>query len=245
MREGATLRRHAWLISWLVPLLLTACAKPPPPNSVQGGAFSLGTRTLQGQLDCPRKDCVHWYRTDVPQKGTLILDLRDLGTDAAPAGFSVTVAPEGRASVMTEPSMGRRDVHIERRVRPARYMIALRSDKPGRAFPYSIKATFVPAPPPAPPPPPPPPEPKFEAHQTVILEAEGWGRDVTAVLVESGEQHGISPGFQGRLLNQGEVIGVLEVEQVYPDGSRLVVVGPLTDSVGAETIVEILIPVED
>jgi hypothetical protein len=244
MREGATLRRHAWLISWLVPLLLTACAKPPPPNSVEGGAYKLGARTLQSQLNCPRKDCVHWYRTDVAQKGTLNLDLRDLSSDATPAGFSVTVAPEGGASVMTEPSMGRREVRIQRRVRPARYLIALRSDKPGRAFPYSIKATFVPAPPPAPPSLPPPPEPKFEAHETVILEAEGWGQDVTAVLVESGEREGIWAGLQGRLMNRGEEIGALEVEQVFSDGSRLVVVGPLSDSVGAETVVEILIPVE-
>ena len=242
MRAGATSRRYAWLVC----LLVTACAAPPPPNSVESGAYNLSIRAVEGRLNCPGRDCVHWYRTDVAQKGTLTLDLRDLSVDAPPAGFSVTLAPEGGASIMTEPSMGRRDVRIQQRVRPSRYLIALRSDNPGRAFPYSIQATFVPAPPPAPPPPPPPPpEPRFEALETMILEAEGWGRDVTAVLVESGERHGIREGLQGRLMNQGDEIGALEVEQVFPDGSRLVVVGPLSDSVGAETVVEILIPVED
>jgi len=244
MRDRVTLR-FARLTPWLVLLLVTACAKPLPPNAVESGAFNLGTRPLESAIDCPSNDCVHWYRTEVTQRGTLSITLRELSILEPPAGFSVTMLASGGSAIANQSSMGRRELRIQRRVEPARYLIALHSDRPGRAFPYSIQAAFAPAPPPAPPPPPPPPEPIFEPHTSMILESEGWGQDVKAVLIESGEKHGIVPGMQGRLLNQGEEIGVVEVDQVYPDGSRLVVVGQLSAPVDPETVVEILIPVED
>jgi hypothetical protein len=77
-----------------------------------------------------------------------------------------------------------------------------------------------------------------------VLEVEGWGEHTQAVLIEFGSNHGIRRGLRGRLIQDGSTIGEVVVEQVYPDGSRARVDGPLLAPVTSKTIVEIDVPVE-
>jgi hypothetical protein len=89
----------------------------------------------------------------------------------------------------------------------------------------------------------PEPEPQFRTQTSAVLEVEGWGEDSQAVLIELGRADGIQAGLRGRLIEEGEVIGEIVIEQVYPDGSRARIDGTLVTPVTPSTTVEVEVPV--
>ena len=75
------------------------CAKAPPPNANSGGAYLISRQPMSGQLDCPKKDCVHWFRADAPEKGTLTITVRDLDRGETPAGYRLMLADASMAAI--------------------------------------------------------------------------------------------------------------------------------------------------
>ena len=221
-------------------LLAFGCAKPLPPNAVPGGALPLGAGARYGELDCPRGDCVHWFRARVGEQGKLIIDVSDTTADASrPARFEVTLADRNANTLAADASLGRQQVQIIRGVDAASYLVAVSSARPGVRFNYSVRAEFRATPPPRPV----HIEPKFDTLTSPVLEAEGYGRDTEAVLIEHGQRHGMRKGLRGRLIEDGVEIGKVVIDQVYADGSRAVVEGELSGPVTGATIVEIDVPI--
>jgi len=88
------------------------------------------------------------------------------------------------------------------------------------------------------PPPPPPPKRKVTVPSEV-LEVERAGGEPVAVLLEAGTSQGIAPGQRGELVEGGQVIGRIEVVDVYAAGSRAKIVGGLTSPITLDTSAQI------
>ena len=146
---------------------------------------------------------------------------------------------DGRASnTLVRETSGGLQVNVARSVPAGTYLVGIIAHKDGRAFDFSVRLGFQPAPPSEPV----PEEPEFEIHSSQVLEAVGYGRDTVAVLIESGQSRGMQVGFRGRLVDAGETIGSIVIEQVFPDGSRAKIEGALASPVTHATIAEIQVP---
>jgi len=60
------------------------------------------------------------------------------------------------------------------------------------------------------------------------------------VLLDGDQAGQVEKDMKGELLSGGERIGELLIVEVYPDGSRGVVVGDLTSEIGFDAVAEIL-----
>jgi hypothetical protein len=232
----------------IAPLLLAGCALTPPPHGRMQGALPLEwERPHVDTLNCKRGDCERWFRAEVTGPGYLSVDVRALpatGQESPP--FAVGLASEAR-DVARAASEGRPAVQLESRVTPGGHLVSIVAAPDTRELDFSVRLHFRPAPPRPPPPPtrpPPPPraeEPRPKIHRSAVLETEGSGSDL-ALLIESGERHGMRAGMRGRVLDAAGEIGTVVIEQVYPDGSRARVEAPLRREVTHETVVEIEVP---
>lgn len=68
-----------------------------------------------------------------------------------------------------------------------------------------------------------------------VLEVERAGGEPIAVLIEAGTSQGMAPGLAGELVDGGEVIGKLEIVDVYAEGSRARIVGGLKAPITLDT----------
>lgn len=243
---------------WLAGIAtLVSCASnpPPPPHSEPGGALPLGSEPRLDEFNCPAGNCVHWYRIVVPRKGKLRLFVESFEhakkeekrsffskeeADPGPPGFEITLSDGDGKSVDGAKSDGAKERALESRVTRGSYMVSVWSENPGRPFAYRLTSKFKAAPKPRARPK--PRKPRFETREATILEAEGWGADVEALLIDLGSTDGMRTGLKGRLVDNGEEIGKLVVEQVYPDGSRAGVEGSLSRPLGPDSRVEIYVP---
>ena len=116
-------------------------------------------------------------------------------------------------------------------------MVSVKSETPGKPFGYRLTSKFKAAPKPR------ARQPRFETRAATILEAEGWGADIKAVLIDLGSNVGMREGLTGHLIDDGEKIGELVIQQVYPDGSRARIEGNLSRPLGPDTSVEVMVPV--
>jgi hypothetical protein len=235
--------RGFWGAVLLLLLTLPACVSPPDPDGVPLGALRLPPGLAHDDaLDCRRNDCVDWYRTELKEEGTLEITVS--APDGAtgqeePPQFTVTLTdPEGR-TLGRERSMGRDGLSLVHELSAATYLVSVTTPQPRGGFSYQIELGFEALPPP----PPPEPEPQFRTQTSAVLEVEGWGQDSQAVLIELGRTAGMRPGLRGRLVEQGDTIGEIVIEQVYPDGSRARIDGTLSTPITPSTTVEIDVPV--
>jgi hypothetical protein len=224
-------------------VLLLGCAVEPPPHGNAGGALALAWDRSHGDdVNCARKDCERWFRVAPQEKGDLLVDVRAATASGNPPRYTVQLVDDDGTELALEASSGQpAAVEFGRPVAPRSYLLKLGAEPGVRAFDFSITVGFEAAPPP-PPPPEPEPEPEFETHTTHVLEAEGYGQDTAAVLIESGARHGMQVGFPGRLVEGDREIGRVVIEQVYPDGSRARVQGTLLAPVTHATLAEIEVP---
>ncbi len=236
---------------------LAACASPPPPpaHSERGGALPLTTESHLDELDCAQDNCVHWYRVSVPGKGRLRALVETLEPpakerksgffskkvkDSGPPHFEVALVDGSGESIASHESDGKAERAVEVDVAKGQYLVSIRSAIPGIPFSYRVTSGFEPAPRPRPQ----PRKPRFEARSATILEAEGWGTDVEALLIDLGSTHGVRPGLTGRLIDSGKTIGAIVIEQVYPDGSRASIEGTLSRPLGPESRAVVMVPVK-
>ena len=243
--------------------LLLSCASPPPPtHSMPAGAIPLGFDPHVDEFNCSAGNCVHWYQVAVPRRGKLRLFVKSFelakkektgffnffdrnGEPPGPPGFEITLSDSNGNSISSAKSNGRPEQSVRSSVTKGSYLVSIWSENPGRPFGYRLSSEFKAARKPRPVslPPPPPPVIQYESRDATILEAEGWGADVKAWLIDLGSSHGMSAGLKGRLMDDGEEIGKIVIEQVFPDGSRAGVEVNLLRPLGRDTRVEILVPI--
>lgn len=229
----------------LAALGVLACRTPPPPDpdGTRVGALRIGLdRSHDDVLDCERNDCADWYRTAARERGTLAIEVTTArGTAPAPA-FDVVLEDAAGNPLDRARGTGEAEVRVSSPVGPEAYFFAVRAGASRETLRYRVRTRFEPLPPPPPPPPPPEPEPRFETLSVSVLEVEGWGDDTRAVLLEHGADRGLERGLRGRLVDGGETIGEIVVEEVYPEGSRARVEGALLSPVTPQTVAEIDVP---
>jgi hypothetical protein len=229
-----------------------SCASPPPPpHSEAGGALPLSSEPHLDGFDCPAGNCEHWYQIEVPRKGTLGLSFESFEREKEdkkwwhfsksepnpdPPNLKITLMDVKGNSLADSTSDGATEGELGSRVNAGVYMVWVRTQEPGRPFNYRMTSEFKAAAPK-------PRKPRFKARPAAILEAEGWGVDVEALLIDLGSRDGMRKGLVGRLIENGEEIGKIEIKQVYPDGSRVRVEGGLSRPLGPDTQAEILVPI--
>lgn len=231
------------LLALLVLPLLAGCPPsiPPPAHAYPPGALDLPfDRSYVDAVDCKREDCERWFRVTAPGHGDLRVGVRALTSGGQTPRFVVQLFESDGDALARESSLGQSNVHVDQRVFEQSYLVSVVSAPGAGRFDFSITASFdalVAAPAPAR-----EPEPQFVTHRSQVLEAVGYGRETTAVLIESGAQHGMEVGYEGRLVDGGAEIGRVVIEQVYADGSRARVEGSLEAPVTHATIAEIQVP---
>jgi hypothetical protein len=252
-------------------LLIPACATrqlEPLSYAVPIGARMLGSEPISDEFNCPAGNCVHWYQVSPTRKGELflfveIVDLPKAVGEEEPGFFSrflaslpligtkekttspefeITVKDARGKTVSGASNEGRPERPLQLLVSPGQYLISVRSaDEDIERFAYRIserikysaRARRAP---------PKPVEPKFEARSAMILEIEGWGVDVEAVLVDLGSNDGAVRGLKGTLIDGGKVVGRLLVGEVFEDGSRAKVEGGLERPLSPDASAKIMVP---
>lgn len=241
--ESETLRRRApasltgtalvWVVA-LVGVLATGCAKPKPdPDGKPDGSISLKLNSWRSdQLFCRTGDCSDWYRVELGERGDLEIDA--VTPEGGERSFTLSLVSSGGEILTRTASAGSGRAQISWATSAGTYLIEITTptDNARKALAYDIQARFEPAPPPPPPPPPP------EIVSAEVIEVEGAPEPET-VLIDKGHDAGLTPGLRGRLIEQGQEIGQVEVQDVYPEGSRLRISGPLTAPITPHTKAEI------
>ena len=235
---------------------LAGCAKrPPDPDATPIGANALALDTPRTDvLDCRVDDCADWFRTEVPAKGKLVVDLTATPAAGEDVRISLSLADRSGATLARDQTVGREAISVSAEVVPGTYLIAIASNHPAARFDYTVTTRLV-LPPPPPKPvavpvrrrpvpvkPPPPPAPRFETKRAEVLEVHEDGPHGRAVLLDAGSTQGMRVGLRGRLLEGGRAIGSIEIVEVYPEGCLASVAGTGSNAIGAAGVAEIDIP---
>ncbi len=231
------MRTHTPLLVFLGATLISCALTPPPHGDPTGALYLEPSGSYRDQVNCPRKDCERWFRTRLSRRGDLSVAV-DASLHALALRYSVRLMDSrGARLIARKANAGDLRVHLQRDLAPATYLIGVVSDADGQAFDFRLRLAFDPVPlPPAPAPP------RFETHTSAVLETVGYGQDSVAVLIESGARLGMQVGFRGVLIDGGEEIGSVVIEQVYPDGSRARIEGALASPVTHTTVARIRVP---
>ncbi|MDH3212068.1 MAG: hypothetical protein OEM05_06255 [Myxococcales bacterium] len=242
--RSASDRRRSALRVAAVLLALAGCAKPPPDlDGEPGGARLLDVgQPRTDQLHCKGGDCSDWYRVRVERRGELVIHVAALDEDAATTSYSLQLH-SGRNEPLgygDAAGLGRKELLW--RADPGVYLVGIGAPAKSGPFHYEVLVSFRPEPPPRAVAPPPPPEPRFEPISAEVLEVEGQPSDPRAVLIDRGRGDGLRPGLRGRLLENGAEIATVEIVDVYADGSRARIEGPLQAPITAHTRAEIDVP---
>jgi len=224
----------------LAAALAGACAKPPPDLDAEpAGAIALPLGQVHADtLDCDKGDCADWYKIAVPGEGKLFVDADPA---VANAGFAVQLVDAGGAPLAAGDSAGgKAAVRLHTPVSEGAVLVKVVPTDAKANVAYAVTARFKPAPPP---PVVKAPEPRFETKSAAVLEVEGDRTAHPAVLIDAGQAAKLAPGMRGRLVDKGHTIGQIVVQDVYPDGSRARVDGPLSGQIGPHTTAEIDVPI--
>ena len=126
------------------------------------------------------------------------------------------------------------------RVKPGtyRFSVVARDRAP---LTYELLSAFEPTPRVAAKPPPPPPRPR--KVRIPVLEREESRSGGSNVLLAEGRDRQLLPCLKGKLLDGSQVIGEIELLEIFEEGSRARVVGSLRGTITSRTVAEIEIPV--
>lgn len=238
---AAGMRRTLALLGFaLCGLGMTCLAPPPDPDGTPQGSRDLPLGSWQRDaLDCGRftGDCADWYRIEIPGEGTLRLDVAKVQDERPVPDFTLVLGEASGRVIAEETNDGRIRLRLERSVRAGTRTLAIFTPEGGGgAMAYEIRASFRPKPRPK------PAAPRFRTVEAALLEVESASDGGQAVLLDKGEKAGIAPGQSGRLLQGGEQIGEIEIQDVYPDGSRARIRGSLSGGITPSTVAEVDVP---
>lgn len=201
----------------------------------------------EDSLHCDRDRCVILYRMVVEKPTTVVVEAVAPADPLLPDFFLAVEDPEGRV-IGDDRAAQKRPRRIVRRLDPGLYFVrvAAATEKddqlsfklrfrpevakvvqPKRSAPKSSAPKSTPRPPPAPPPP--------VYLESEVLEVERDGGEPVAILLEAGTSQGVKPGQSGELIEAGEVIGRIEIVDVYSAGSRARIVGGLRSPITLDT----------
>ncbi len=219
---------------------LAACAKPPAPDpdGQREGATPLPLAQKHADaLSCKAGDCADWYRIEVPGNGELEVWIGRGAEGVELSGLDASLIDAGGATLaqFAADSTGRsRRVHSS--VTQGAVLVRVTATDPEGTVAYSIRAKFSPAPPPR------APEPRFETRRAAVLEVEGRAGAQSFVLLDAGSGAELRAGMRGKLVDAGKTVGAIVIQDVYPDGSRARVEGPLSGAISPRTVAEIEVP---
>jgi hypothetical protein len=229
------------LVTGLVLAAVAGCAKPPPPDldGVSSGAAALPLgEKRDDSLGCAAGDCADWYRVDVPANGELVVEIGRGPEGVALSGLEARlIDAQGETLDEAVGDSAERTRRMRATVNEGPALVSVAATDPKAQISYSIRATFKKAPPPR------PPEPRFETRRAAVLEVEGRAGAQAFVLLDAGEGAQLRAGMRGKLVDGGKSLGSIVIQDVYPDGSRARIEGPLTGKIGPRTVAEIQVPV--
>jgi hypothetical protein len=225
-------------LSWLA---LAACAKPPPPDpdAQSEGAVPLPlAQKHDDSLSCKEGDCTDWYRIATPGNGELTVEVTRGAESVDLRGLDARLV-DSEGATLSDAELDSSG-HVRRArcaVTRGAVLVRVVASVPDARIAYSIRAVFTPAPPPR------PPEPRFETRRSAVLEVEGRPGAPMFVLIDAGEGAALHAGMRGRLVDGGKSLGAIVIQDVYPDGSRARVEGPLSGAISPHTVAEIEVPI--
>jgi len=224
--------------------LLGACLKTPTPDpdGAPGLAYELRLNSeRRDTLECQANDCADWFRVYVSGPGTLRVAAAttDLGADSSLTLF----LGDDRADLIDRTTLTR-EGRLIREVDQGYYFVQL-TTVAERSVRYVLLASFEPKPVATPRPRaaqrPRPARPTVLSGQ--VVEVEGQAGRVDGVLFRVERPERLRTGLRGRLLQGKDVIGEVEVTEIYSGGgARARVLGPLRARIDATTQVAIDVP---
>jgi hypothetical protein len=229
----------AWLGALVLAFGIGASCQPPPDEDAEiGGAHSLPLdRWHRDALDCRRRvrDCADWFAFSVPGEGGVQIDLAKVVDGTPISAFDLIFADARGLEIQRSSNSGRSRLRLDHRVGGGRYAVAVRipEDASG-GMSYELRVLFRPKPEEKPP--------QFERVSALVLEIESRPDGGEALTIDKGQKAGIARGQRGRLLEKGEVIGEIEVLDVYEDAARVAIVGVLRAPITPSTIAEVDVP---
>jgi len=206
----------------------------------------------EDSLHCAKKRCANWYRL-VVDRNTKVEVVANSPADPALPDFEIKLYNRDLYLLEADSISLDRPRKVSRALEPGLYYLLVQQlEGNDELLSYTLSANRArKAPPkpkrrrqreikdPAPPPPPPPPPPRASAIDSEVLEVERSGGEPTAVLLEAGISEGVVSGRRGRLIENGQVVGKIEIVDVYAHGSRGRIVGGLTSPITLDTRAEI------
>ena len=251
MISGCARRRGkgvVWLCCALLsaPLLVVGCAGRREAKAREAAPELRLGEGREDFLHCDKGRCNNWYRLIARERTRVELEA-DAPTDAALPDFALGLQDRDLAMVGEDRIPGKRPRRISKTLQPGVYYVRIWGlEGDGELLSYKLiakrdvarkrpararKKSPGPKPTRTRPAPAPPPVAAVIAVESELLEVERSGGEPVAVLLEAGTGQGMQPGLQGELVDEGRVIGKLEIVDVYAAGSRARLVGssPLRD----------------
>lgn len=246
-RDGRPARRRMRTLAALALVAVGSgaamCRPPPDPDGEPSMARPLTLDEWQtDDVNCRKGDCADWYLVRLRDRGTLHVELAP-GPAEGREALVLGVADHRAHGLAEEPSTAGRPASLAREVTPGPYFVTVRAPAKSGARPYRLRA-WLEVPQAAPAPPPPPPEPRFHTLDTELLEVEKGAGGEQFVLFGLGRRDGMRPGQRGRLVQDGQSLGELEVRDVFPEGSRARLLGSPARPITPHARVEIDVPLE-
>jgi len=243
IRAGA-----AALLAALATCLLSAgCATDTHSTREEARSLPVG-EWHKDHLHCEQGECLDWYQLAVDRNAELRVDVYSPVERGLPDFVLKLEGPDGTV-LENLPPTGRSPRRIRRRVEPGVYRLLVEAEERDDGLLSYEVLTSLREPPRRParrrapePPPPEPARPEPSWVDAEILEVEREGGEARFVLIDAGRPKGVRSGLSGRLLQQGESIGEIEIVEVYDAGSRARIRGTLDGTITIDTRAQIAVP---
>ena len=245
-------------------LCAATCGPPPPPDldSAQGRAVDRAlNETTVDALDCRAGDCLDWHRIRLVAPGTLRLEARVARSDerASDPSLSLILADGFGERIDGLDDVRSVEQELIRELNPGFYLIGVESPDRAKAMAYELTPRFAEtvieesAPEPTirkkktvtPRKPIEPIEPRVRRVDAEVLEVEGQLSAPTAVLLDIGRARGVFQGMSGELMEGDDLVGRIEVLDVYDEGSRARLSSPLLRPITPRVKAILLFPDEN
>ena len=223
--------------------LLIACATSGPPADPDGTAAGAQAIELAPRADALRceddaqPDCADWFRFRVAEPGAWRVSVAPVAAGGSPSALGAPAPLELGIAEATGREIGRAKVApgtpvaaIPIEVGAATDYVAMVTLPPGAgAAEYRLSFDKAPPRPAASPPA------ASRVARFTILEVQAEG----GVLIDGGRQDGLRPGLRGRLRDGKRTLGQLVVVDVFDEGARARIEGPLSGEITPDTVAEI------
>lgn len=176
-------------------------------------------------------DCRDWFRLRPGKPGQLRIGVAATDLEGAPAAVTVTLADLEGTPIAEAGSDDPDGAFVTQRVADPVAFLASVSAAPGSGeIRYELTPEIDEAPAP------------LQRTTWTVLEVEAPRGGPTSVLLDGGRGDDLHTGLRGRLIQGGVAIGRIEIVEVFDEGSRARVEGPLGGEITAETVAEIDVP---